>query len=222
MIKNQIVCIIPARKNSKRLKNKNFLKLKNKFILSYSIEAAIRSKIFDKIIITSDNEVAKRITKKYKVIFKNRPKKLANDKSTVADVCLDLLKTKELENFKYFCVLYPTAPLRKAKDIINSYNLMIKEKNNFSIAVTKLKFNPYGALIKLKNKFEYCFPKIKGINSKNHFYIDNGSTYFADIKCFLKEKTFQGKKCSYFIMPSEKSIDLNDKEDFKDLKKNFK
>lgn len=222
MIKNKIVCIIPVRKNSKRLKNKNFLKINNKIILNYTIEAAIKSKIFNKIIITSDSEIAKKSAKKYQVIFKNRPKKLADDKSSVADVSLNLLKTKELANFEYFCVLYATAPQREAKDIIETFNLMIKEKNNYSMAVTKLQFNPYGALIKLRNKFFYSFPKLKGINSKGKFYIDNGSTYFAKVKCFLKEKTFQGKKCSFFIMPPEKSIDLNDEEDLKNLKKNLK
>ena len=67
-MKYKICCLIPVKKNSKRLKNKNFLKLDNKTIFEKTLEKALNSKIFDEIIVSSDNaEIIKK--SKYKFTF---------------------------------------------------------------------------------------------------------------------------------------------------------
>ena len=116
--KKDIFCIIPARKGSKRLKNKNILPYKNKPIICYTIESALKSKIFNKIFVSSDSPKVKNICKKYKkVIFLQRKSSLSNSKATVSDVCLDILNNQNFDaSIKYFCVLYPTSHLKNSVD----------------------------------------------------------------------------------------------------------
>ena len=95
---NQYIAIIPARNNSKRIKNKNIKKLKGKLLINYTIEAAKKLKKISKIIITTD---IKRIIKKNKndkMIYIKRPKRLTRDTSTTESAIihsLDYIKKKK-------------------------------------------------------------------------------------------------------------------------------
>lgn len=226
--KKKCICIIPARKGSKRLKNKNILKFRNKPLICHTIESAIKSKVFDLIVVSSDSKKILNVCSKYKSIYlHNRPKKLSGDKATVNEVCLDVLKYFEEKNlrFDFIGCLYATSPLRKAKDIVKTYNLVSKNKKiNFSMAVSRYNFPPHQALI-LKNKnLKPMFKKMISLQSNifdNKIFINNGSTYFGRVNNFKKEKSFCGKKLQGYFMKPDISIDINLYEDYRMLKKNF-
>jgi pseudaminic acid cytidylyltransferase len=220
------ICIIPARGGSKRLKNKNILKFKKKHLISHTIEHAIKANIFDLIVVTSDSKKILNICSKYKnITLHKRSKKLSNDKTTVNEVCLEVLKFYELKNFffNFTCCLYATSPLRKEKDIKKSYKLIKESKNNFVIAVSEYNFPPHQALFKNKKYLKPLFPKL--VNKKTNttglgsIFVDNGSTYFARTTEFIKNKSFYGNKLSGYFMKREVSIDIDTKEDFNLLKK---
>tara|TARA_B110000967_G_C18742136_1_gene488284 strand:+ start:152 stop:826 length:675 start_codon:yes stop_codon:yes gene_type:complete len=223
----KIVALIPAKKTSIRLPNKNFLKINKKPIFDYTIKAAKKSKIFDKICISSDNYKFlnnfedKQIEKIY------RKKKLGNKKTSLVDVCKDFIFEfqKSYYEFDILCLLYPTAPLRLSKDIIKTYKLLNKKKCHFSLAATKYTMPPQQALILKKNKF--VKPLFKNLVTKNEsdigkLVVDNGSTYFVFVKNFLSQSTFYGNNLRVNVMKKTSSIDLNDKEDLKLLKKIIK
>ena len=225
-MKKKILCIIPARSGSKRLKNKNILNFFGKPIINYTIKSAVSSKLFKKIIVSSDSNKVERIVKKNKLVyFSKRTKKLSNDKARINEVCLNILiNEKKLGNYyDIICCLYPSAPMRDKKDIINTANIIIKNKAKFAIAVTDYYYPVHQALVKNGNNLVPVWQKkINKQNLKTNFFVDNGSTYFANVKSFFKKKTFYGDSLQGHYMRKTKSIDLNNPEDLKILKLFYK
>ena len=122
-----ILCIIPARLNSKRIPQKNIKNFHGKPIISYVIKTAIRSKIFDKIIVSTESKKVGLISRKYgaEYLFK-RPKKLSGDFVWPKDVIKQAIKwvEKHIEKPKLICCIYPTAPLLLPADLINSFQII--------------------------------------------------------------------------------------------------
>tara|TARA_B100001989_G_C24517785_1_gene454140 strand:- start:854 stop:1540 length:687 start_codon:yes stop_codon:yes gene_type:complete len=223
--KKDIFCIIPARKGSKRLKNKNILPYKKKPIICHSIEAAIGSNIFSEILVTSDSPKVKKICKKYKkVTFLSRKSSLSNSKASVSDVCIDILNNQKFEKFiKYFCVLYPTSPLRDSNDIKKCYRNLKSKKTDSIIAVTKYYYPPFQALIKKRKLLKPAFRKLVNLKSdrfENKIFVDSGSMYMVKIKEFKKLKTFYTNKIGGYFMSQNKSIDIDYISDYQRLIKN--
>ena len=119
-----MLAIIPARKGSKGLPNKNIKRIKNKPLISYTIEAALKSKKIDNIFISTNDKRIISIAKNYKLnIPFMRPDELATDNSPAIKTYLHTIKKLEKiykKNIKNFVVLLPTSPLRSTKDIDNS------------------------------------------------------------------------------------------------------
>ena len=116
------IAIIPARIGSSRIKKKNIKNLGGRPIIYYSIKQAIESKLFDKVHISTDSKEISKISENMgvKVDF-YRPKKLSTNQSILSDVInftLDEFKRRG-EEYNYFCMLWPTSPLREIKDIKN-------------------------------------------------------------------------------------------------------
>ena len=125
MKKRKIIGIILARSNSKRLKNKNFLSIKNKMLIEYTIESALNSRIFSDIILSTDsNKYHEYLLKKYDLISPGiRPSYLADDltrSEEVLDYVINWYENILKSNFDFFYLLQPTSPGRDSKEIINS------------------------------------------------------------------------------------------------------
>ena len=216
------VAIIPARSGSKRLKNKNILNFKGKPMICWSIEAALKSRIFDKIFVSSDSKKILKIASKYdQVILDKRAKKLADDKSRVVDVVDYLIHKYELTSYKVLSVLYPTSPLRNYLDIRNTFNLLDRGCDS-SLAITNYDLPVYQALElrKRSNYLKPLMPSLINLNVnkvKKSYYCDNGSTYFCKMSYFLKKKSLYGKKIKGYPMSKNRSIDIDTIYDFEFL-----
>ena len=118
--KKKIICIIPARKGSKGLKNKNIRRLNNIPLIAWSILLAKKCNEIDDIIVSTDSVKISKIAKKYgaKVPF-IRPKKLATDKASSFNVIKHTINFFKKKNifYDYVLLLEPTSPLRELKDI---------------------------------------------------------------------------------------------------------
>ena len=115
------IAIICARKNSKRIKNKNFLKVGGKPLIDYTIDAAIESKIFDSIIVNTDNKKYK--YKKQCCKFISQTFEFGRHKIRVLDVLKEMLKTLNLDSDANIFILFPTCPLRNSTDIKSLFNI---------------------------------------------------------------------------------------------------
>lgn len=224
--KNSVVCIIPARSGSKRIKNKNIINFFGKPLIYYSIKNALNSKLFNDVIVTTDCVNIKKISEKYgaKVPFL-RPRKLSNDKTSTKDVVDYVLQKIDNTKYDYFCVIYPTSPLLKKKDLLKAFKkLSMVKKANGIFSIAKFQSNPLRA-IKIKNNFiMFNSQKYQNKNSNKltHFYFDAGNFYFFKTKEYIKSKNFINPKMLGYLMPNDRAVDINDKEDLSLAKKLFK
>ncbi len=221
-MKKKTIAIIPAREGSKRLKNKNILKFLGLPLIVHTIKSAVKSNVFDEIVVSTDSKKIKKISKKFPVTIHDRPKKLATDKSTINQVCKFLISEyrKKKIKLKYICVLYPTAPLRNSLDIRKTMKLLNKN-TKFAIGITSFDHYPHHALILKEKTLVPVWAKLinKKVFKNNTFFVDNGSIYAAEVKSFLKHNSFIGPKLKGYFMPRFRSIDIDTLDDFKLLKK---
>lgn len=184
-------------------------------MVCHSIRAAKDSGCFRGIIVTSDDPEILAMAKKEGVEFYPRSKELAGDKATVTKVCLNVLKKWKNNTGKmptYFCCLYPTAPLRTARDIRGLMTRLTSGKWEFMLAATRYTHPPHQALRIAKNGLLHpMWPRWVKKRSQEvpQLVVDNGSTYAAKTKAYLRQKTFYGRKLGAWMMPWERSIDLD-------------
>ena len=216
------LAIIPARGGSKGLKNKNILKFDNKPLLAWSILAAKKSKLFSKIIVSTDSKKIAVIAKKYgaEVPFL-RPKKLSSDRSKSVDLvihALDFYKKKSLF-FKNIFLLEPTSPLRDEKDIIRSFKYINKKKIKTLVSVSMINAQHpnYLSSISTKQKLIPYLKKFKQLRRQDNkkLYFLDGNIYFSCTKTLYKNKSFYHNQTFAFNLPYWKSFEIDDLIDFK-------
>ncbi len=220
------IAIIPARGGSKRIKNKNIKNFLGKPIISYSISTAKKSKLFEKIIVSSDSKKIIKIAKKYgaEAPFV-RPKNLARSNSSTIDVIKHsirwLLKNKIEPS--YICCIYPTAPLMEKNDLKNSFKILKKKKNEFVVPVSQYSY-PVQKSFYIKNN------KIKTIKSFNYSALsqnlnvtfhDAGQFYWGSTRTWLKKKIILNKNSYVLKLPQLKVKDIDNINDWKIAEKLF-
>ncbi len=211
----KILGLVIARANSKRLKNKNLLKYKNKTLIEHAYNNAKKSKFIDDIVLSSESEKIIKLGKKigFKVPFK-RPFHLSKDNVGASKVVLHALK-KIKHKYDYIILLQPTSPLRNHKDIDSSIKKIFKNKHKTLISIYKSKKS---GRFKIKFKNKSNIKRDYNNNySKNFNYYLNGAIYISDTKHFQKKKDFFSSKTGFHLMPEKRSVDIDYKEDFKKL-----
>jgi CMP-N,N'-diacetyllegionaminic acid synthase len=214
---SKTLAIIPARGGSKRLKNKNILKLNNKPLIAYSIEAALASKYIDEVVVTSDNETILEIATSYGTKTIKRPNELATDSSATIDT---ILHTLEIYNsFDTIIVLQPTSPLRTSNHIDEAIEEFINKKANGVISVCKTEHSPlWSNTLEKNNKMDNFLSKeLLNLRSQDlpEYFRLNGAIYIAKKDKIIEQKTFFIDSNIYaYIMPQEVSIDIDTHLDF--------
>ncbi|MBJ8776072.1 acylneuraminate cytidylyltransferase [Citrobacter freundii] len=209
------IAIIPARSGSKGLPNKNILMLLDRPLIAYTIEAAINSDIFDKVIVSTDSLEYKDIAEKYGAEVILRTEELSSDAATSFMVIEDVLN--KCKGYDYFVLLQPTSPFRNYKHIKNAVE-QFENNNDANFLVSVVESNKSSVLIKpiddslsLKN-FDCDFSNYRRQNKKE--YCPNGAIFIGYTSDYLKRKHFFGTDSIAYIMNKEDSIDIDDQLDF--------
>lgn len=215
--KKKYLSIIPARGQSKRVKNKNILPLNGKPLIAYTINSALKSKYLDRVFVSSDNTAILEMSKRFGAETLKRPRNLAKDTSTTFDVIKHAIKN--IKGFEYVVVLQPTSPLRDEKHIDKAINFLKKKKADAVISVCKEDHSPLWSNVLPKDKSLKGFLKEKIVNKRSqdlkNYYRLNGAIYICKIQKLLEKKSFFLKSNIYaFEMSREKSIDIDTKLDF--------
>tara|TARA_B100000575_G_scaffold294581_1_gene311749 strand:- start:1336 stop:2001 length:666 start_codon:yes stop_codon:yes gene_type:complete len=205
------------RGGSKGIKNKNLKKLKNKYLMEYTINQAIDSGIFETIAVSTDSkkifDIAKKLGAKCWFL---RSKKLAHDKSGKLQVIKDLLIRSERKfkiTYDYVVDLDVTAPLRSVSDIKRSINLLIKNKKKNLITITNARRNPYFNMIEIKNnipsKVKRTKKNIKSRQAAPKVFDLSASIFIWRRDCkFTYNELFTINTQTYY-MPEERAIDID-------------
>lgn len=218
------ICIIPARGGSKRLHRKNILLLDGRPLIGWVIQSCQNANIFDDIIVSSDDPEILNIAGTYGATSINRDKSLANDRSTVDEVCLDILQQYECENF---CCIYPTNALLSAETICKSHVAFMgveKSDRGTMIGVSSYNYPPVQALdVTDPKNVRLMYPELALMQSQFHpkTRVSNGTLYWATKNVFETEKSFYSSKMHTFDVSEDEVCDLNTEEDFEALKSKY-
>ncbi len=218
------LCVICARKNSKGLKNKNFKKLNGKPLIFHTISLAVKSKIFNKITVSSDSQKILNFAKRNGAnVTLLRPKSLSRDDTPKINAIKHAFKeTEKTTNIKFDFItdLDVSSPLRNMQDLKNSFNLFKnKKKYGNLITICDSRKNPFYNMVKLKNNVvSKIFKSNININSRQNAprsYDMNASIYIWKRKSLLNDKRIVNDKTLAYKMPLTRSIDIDTKEDWK-------
>jgi len=223
-----ILAIIPARAESKRIKNKNIKKFFGKPILSYSISQALKSKIFDKIIVSTDSDKIANISERYgaTVMFK-RPKKLSGDMVMPISVMAHAIKwiEKNVSKVDYACLIFPTAPMIKSADIVKAYKKIKNENWDYVFSAQKFSFPIQRSFYKKANQsLEMLYKNSYNKRSQDlkEVYRDAGQFYWAKSKTWLSKKKIFANKSTIHLIKNLNGHDVDTKDDWKILEKLYK
>ncbi len=203
------IAIIPARKNSQRIKNKNIKKFFGKPIIYYSIKEAVKSKLFNKIVVTTDSKKIKNFALKNGVdIVIDRKKKLSKDGVGIVEVIknsIEYLENLDLK-IRYVCCIFPASPLIKHANIIKGHKKILSKKYDFIFVAKKINSKNQKIFV-LKND------KIKKFENSNktsiNFATDAGQFYWGSKSSWMKNKTTFTKKTSFIALEDFKAQDIN-------------
>lgn len=215
-----MICIIPIRSGSKGLKNKNIKEFNGMPLVIHTVNSALKSKIFAKIIIATDsNYYIKFLTRKIldlkipskKILFYKRSKYSSTDIAPTEIVISEVLK--KYNEFSNACLIQATSPFLKSNDIKRGF---IKfKKNKFDSMFSCYVFKKF---LWVKKKFlkplNYDLFKRPMRQKIGKFYVENGAFYFFNIKKYFFYRNRLFGKIGCYEMPYEDSLDIDTKYDF--------
>lgn len=208
------LAVIPARSGSKGIPDKNIRNIMNKPLIAYTIEACIKSQIFDEIIVSTDSVLYADIAIRYgaSVPFL-RSLTLSNDTASTNDVILEVLQQYQNrgKDFTYVMLLQPTSPLRNEHHIRESTQIFLEKKADALVSVCKVEhpsflqvsLDPIGRIQtdRLKTR--------KRRQDSEEEYRINGAIYLTSTEFFMKTKDFYGRNTYAYLMKEEESIDID-------------
>ena len=230
-MKINILGVTLARGGSKGIRNKNLSKINGKPLIYFTIKEAIKSKKITNYIVSTDSKKIKIIAQKFnaKTPF-TRPKKFSGDKSSSASALKNaLIECEKIYNkkFDYIVELMATNPLKSVKDIDNVIKILLKNKADSVIAVNQL-FDHHPARIKkIINGKLYDFAVKEKLEARRQdlkpkAYIRSGSIYAMSRKYVIQEKRYFSGKSLAYILPSKRTVNIDDENDLLIAKKKLK
>ena len=222
------IAIIPARGGSKRIPKKNIKDFLGRPVISYAINAAINSKVFDKVIVSTDNEEIADISIKYgaEIPF-FRSNKNSSDYAPINDVLKEVIEyyTDNNEYFNNACCIYPVNPFINESKIIEGLNIL--NSNNFDCVFSAVKYSyPIQRAFIINNE-----NTIKMINPENYLvrsqeledtFHDAGQFYWFKTKSFMKENKLWTNNTSIIELNENEVQDIDNESDWEVAEIKFK
>lgn len=218
------LCIIPARGGSKRIPRKNIKPFMGKPILAYSIENALRTRLFDEVMVSTDDSEIVEIAEQYgaNVPFL-RSDKTANDHATLADVIWEVLDkySEKGVHFDNVCLLLATSPLLDSLSILRGYEKLINSE--FSTIVPVIQFS-YPILRSYKMDAEgvlnWNWPEYAKVRSQDltPAYHDSGTFYWHKVGLWSEGKITRGG----IVIDEEAAQDIDTEQDWKMAEMKYK
>ncbi len=219
MNEHKILAIIPARGGSKGLIGKNIKPLNGKPLICHTIGDALKSKFLHRVFVSTDAPSIANISKNCGAKIIDRPAELARDESPTIDAIFHAIDTiKDVSDHDIIILLQCTSPLRNAADIDMALEIFMKNDCDSAISMCKVEHSPYWC-------FKYDDDKLMPLFGNEYLkmrrqdlpdvYRPNGAIYITTVENLYKNNGFDCDKIIPYIMPSERSIDIDEEIDFK-------
>jgi CMP-N,N'-diacetyllegionaminic acid synthase len=228
VIKPKVLGIITARGGSKGLLGKNILPILGKPLIAYTIDAALRSEMITKIIVSSDDDEILDVSRSFGVEIIKRPSELAQDTSKSEEAILHAIESlqNDGEFFDIVILLQPTSPLRTSKDIDNSIRSMLSKNAEAVISVTNIGKKPFKSYYRNKYGFLKGLHNDESPNMRRQdlpdAFLANGAIYAIFTEVFLKTNSLLPTTTIPYEMSEEKSCDIDNIIDLKLVEKIIK
>jgi pseudaminic acid cytidylyltransferase len=214
------IAIIPARGGSKRIPRKNIKEFLGKPIIAYSIEAALKSDLFDEVMVSTDDEEIAEIAIKYgaKVPFL-RSDKNANDHATTVDVLIEVIEQYKTQEsiFENTACLYPCAPFITSMKLKEAYTILISKRLDAVFPVMPFSFPIQRSLKINEGKLEYFYPEFENSRSQDleKAYHDAGQFYFINNSRLLINKSILSRNTGAIEISELEAQDIDNEIDWK-------
>ena len=215
----KFITVIPARKGSKSIKNKNRITINNKPLIQFTFDQIRKSKLSlrNSYIITDDIKV-KKIAKKNNINNEYiRPKSLSTGKTPLIKNLLHFVNWTDSRKIKYdyIVILQPTSPLRSIIDINKSIEIVNKKKSKCLVSISESLEHPYESVFfNKKNKIDFFLKNGSKYTRRQDFdrnsYFINGAIYITTKEMIKKNKIIDYSMSDFIVMNKVNSLDLND------------
>lgn len=213
----RVVCIITARGGSKRIPRKNVREFCGKPIITYSVEAALESGLFDEVMVSTDDfEIADIARDCGASIPFMRSAEVSGDLATTADVLAEVLGAyRETDReFDAFCCLYPTAPFVTAVKLQEAAAML--EGADCVLSVTRFSFPPQRGMVETDGGLVWWQPENELARSQDlaPVYHDAGQFYFRDVPSFLATGRLIAGRIRSYEVPETEAQDIDNESDW--------
>ncbi|MFC2081224.1 pseudaminic acid cytidylyltransferase [Bacteroidota bacterium] len=223
------IAVIPARGGSKRIPRKNIKPFLGKPIIAYSIETALKSELFQEIMVSTDDDEIAQVAIRYgaKVPF-IRSQKNSDDNATTLDVLLEVIEHYSTElnlNFDYGCCIYPTAPLIRIEHLTQGYQKIHNEKLDTVLPVVPFSYPVWRGLeMNEDSLLNFVWPE--HINSRSQdlkpLYHDAGQWYWFDCEKIVEQGRFFTEKSGALVLDENNTQDIDNLSDWELAEMKFK
>jgi len=208
------IAIIPARKGSKSIINKNLQKIGGKNLVERAVESARGSNLFKKIIISTDIPVLQDLADNKKVFVHERREELCSDKALMQGVVEDVIKQFTISRSNLIWLLQPTSPFRLKIDYDRIARMFAQETSSV-ISMCSVESNHPNRMYTIKSNIIHPirFTSFQNRQALPKMYIRSGHFYVFYTNDFLRKKNFQIPPCRPHLIPEERSINIDSELD---------
>ncbi len=215
MTRPRVIAVIPARGGSKGLPGKNIRPLAGRPLIAWTIEAAARAGCIDHTVVSSDDDMILHTARRWGAATDRRPPHLATDTANVVDTVLRLLD--QTTGYDYVALLQPTSPLRTATDIEAAFACCLEHEAPCCVSVTPAAKSPYWMYDLTDGR--RLRPLLGEWNEDRRqdlppAYVPNGAIYLASVPWLRRTHTFYTDETVAYVMPQERSVDIDTVLDF--------
>jgi len=216
-----ILAVIPARGGSRGVPRKNVRLVCGKPLIAYTIEAALDSKLINRVVVSTEDEEIAEISKKYGAKVISRPQELAQDDTPSLPVFQHAIShLEEMEDYhpEIIVILQPTSPLRIAEDIDRAIERFLEVEPDSIASVCEVEHPTHWMYTLVKNKLKPLIKdeeKVIRRQDAPKVYRLNGAVFVTRREIIMKEDRVLGRDTGAYIMPPERSVDIDTELDFK-------
>lgn len=211
------ICVIPARSGSKRIPKKNIKNFLGAPIIKYVIKNALKSNLFDKIIVSTDDKKIAKLSKSFGAEIFFRSKRLSNDKAGTNEVICDTIKYYEKQfQIKRVCCIYPTSVFCNEKILRNAFKKLNKS-TKYVFSVTKYNHSIFRALKIKNNKISMIFPSREKKRTQDlpKTFHDAAQFYLGWKEAWKKHKSIFNRNSKFIEIDENKTQDIDNLADWK-------
>ncbi len=214
------IAIIPARGGSKRIPHKNIIDFFGKPMIAWTIEAALKSRLFDKVVVNTDSQAIADIACRYGAEVPLMRKVFADDMTPISQVtihAIEELKTQLNWDIDSVVQLMANCPLRQEKHIIESVEHFMAHGLDFQLSACKFGWlNPWWAVeldasLAPKPLFDQALKQRS--QDLKPLFCPSGAIWIAKVDALLRDQSFYGTNHKFFPIDWRAAVDIDDRED---------